>query len=730
MARDRYDLAAIGMLATTMLASPAMGQNASPAAVGADAADTIADVTVQARRRSESIEDVPASVSVLDDAEMQRLAIRDVADYTRQTPGAILIGSGPEYLNDIALRGQGGGRLGFSESSTGIYRDGIYVAGGGFGGRSYSRIDFYDLDRVEVYRGPQGALYGRNAVGGAVNVLSRKPIADTEVRGRIGYNSVDKLDTQLTLNLPLGEHVAIRAGGFYARQTGGFYTDQVTGRTIDNTLDWGGRGAIGLGLGTDTRATLTIERSRSEAPGFTSLGRNRTLDPDIFVRTGLDSIDRVTIDQTQVIGEFRHDFGTSELTVLADYKSRDGARSPADFDHYLGLRMANVQLLDAQGEAFERYGAEARWGSTGDGPLSWLAGMDFLTFVSEIYSNRTGSVTGTGPTVVSLRRQLRRQDSRENVSSYSAYGQLGFLLAPKLTLSIEARYQLDGKDFAFQQTDLDATTNETIPLTRFSRDWRRFLPTASLTWEPSDRLTIYGRVATGYRAGGFNQSPVTGFFDRVPYDPEDVTAAELGVKGRFAIGSARFRSQLATYVSWTRDVQQTTSLSAANPAFTLENVGGNRIVGAEYELTGTMPMAGGRLSGSLNVSRSRGHWDDGSSILFNGALLDLSGKVTPRARDYIVNLNGMYDHPLTGGVDLMLTASYQTAAGGWDDASLTRASQNYSIVDLSAGLRGRNWTLLGSVKNVTDKLYYIVSVGGNDYYNAPRTYGATLSFNW
>ena len=90
------------------------------------------EIIVQARRVGESIQDVPASVSVLNADSIARLAIENVADYTRQTPGAILIGSGPEYLNDIALRGQGGGRLGFSESTTGIYRDGIYVAGGGF----------------------------------------------------------------------------------------------------------------------------------------------------------------------------------------------------------------------------------------------------------------------------------------------------------------------------------------------------------------------------------------------------------------------------------------------------------------------------------------------------------------------------------------------------------------------------------------------------------------------
>lgn len=687
-------------------------------------------IIVVARKRAESIEDVPASVGVLSGDEMARLGVVDVADYTRVTPGAMLIASGPQYLNDIALRGQGGGRLGFSESTTGIYRDGIYVAGGGFGGRSYSQIDFYDIDRMEVYRGPQGALYGRNAVGGAVNVLTRKPVMKTEVRGKIGYNSVDDLDTEATVNLPVGKTVAVRLGGFYSKQTGGFYIDQVTGRIIDNTLDWGVRGAIGAGIGTDSTVYLTGEYSRSEAPGFTSLGRNKVLDADLFVRTGLDAIDRVNISQTQVIGQFTHDFGASELTVLADYKGRKGDRSAADFDHYLSINLPTAQLYDAQGELFERYGGEIRWGSKGSERFSWLAGADFLTYSSEVYSNRTGTVTGTNATAISLRRQLRRQESRETLSSYSVYGLLGYAITPRLSLTAEARFQIDAKGFRFQQIDLDPQTNETIPLTNFAQSWNRFLPTVSLNYRVGSNSSVYARVATGYRPGGFNQSPAQGFFDRVPYNPEDIVAGEVGTKVQFRIGKMIFRSQLALYYSVTKDVQQTTTLSATNPAFTLENVGDNYIYGGEFEMNAVVPLAGGRLSADFNLSGERGKWKDGASIMSAGTVINLAGRQTPRTRDYIINLNGSYDHPLGGGITGMLTASYQTAAGGYDNATLDRKSQNYSILNLSAGLRTKNWTLLGFVKNVTNDIYYTVEVGANDYYNTPRTYGATLSFKW
>lgn len=724
--------AAITALTVACAAAPAWAQASDSQESDPPAAqnDFGGEILVQARRRSETIEDVPASVSVLTDDDIERLNIRDVADYTRQTPGAILVSSGAQYLSDIALRGQGGGRLGFSESTTGIYRDGIYVAGGGFGGRSYGDIDFYDVERVEVYRGPQGALYGRSAVGGAVNVISRKPTNDLEVRAKIGYDSADQLQTSATVNLPVANTVALRIGGFYNNQKQGFHVDEVTGRYLDTQKSWGVRGILGAGIGTASTVNLTVEYSDSNAPGFTSLGQNVALDPDRFVRTGLDTTDRVEITQTQMLFDFTHDFGESELVVLANYKSRQGDRAGADFDHYSSIRSPNITLIDDQGEDFERYGGEVHWGSTGNGPLSWLIGADFQSYESKTYSYRHGTIIGSAATTTTVRRQLRLDNARETLFSYSGFGLLGYALTDRLNITAEARVQVDSKKFNFQRFDLDATTNDAIPLTFFDRSWTRFLPTVSLNYELSDSVTFYGRVATGYRPGGFNQTPAPGYFDRVPYDPEDLTQGELGVKTMFRSGGSIFRGQLALYYGETRNVQQTTTLTVTNPAFTLENVGDNRVYGAELELSAMVPLGAGTLSLSGSASTSHGSWKDGAGILYQGAVLDLSGEETPRARDYMVTLNAGLTYPLGGGVDGLFTASYQAAGGGYDDASLLRKSEAYSTADVSVGVQGENWRLLGYVKNLTNDIYRVVNVGGNNYYNTPRTWGASLSLEW
>ena len=133
-------------LAVVMAAMPgtALAQDTSVTDVG--------EVVVTSRKREERLVEVPAAVTAISAADREALVLEDLDDYLRQVPGATLVASGPEYLNDITIRGQGSGRLGFSEAATGLYRDGLYMAGGGFGGRSLGKMDYLDAAQVEVLR--------------------------------------------------------------------------------------------------------------------------------------------------------------------------------------------------------------------------------------------------------------------------------------------------------------------------------------------------------------------------------------------------------------------------------------------------------------------------------------------------------------------------------------------------------------------------------------------------
>ena len=121
-------------------------------AARAQAAGDVGEVVVTARRRAEQLRDVPAAVTAITEADRQGLVLDRMEDYLRQVQGVTLVTSGPEYLNDISIRGQGSGRVGFTETATGLYRDGLYSSGGGFGGRSLTRIDLFRSAKVATER--------------------------------------------------------------------------------------------------------------------------------------------------------------------------------------------------------------------------------------------------------------------------------------------------------------------------------------------------------------------------------------------------------------------------------------------------------------------------------------------------------------------------------------------------------------------------------------------------
>lgn len=300
------------------------------------------EVLVTARKREEVLRDVPAAVTAITEAQAETLVLDRAEDYLRQLPGATLVTSGPEYLNDITMRGQGGGRLAFSETATGLYRDGMYAAGGGFGGRTLGRMDLFDVDRVEVLRGPQGALLGRNSVGGAINVVANRP--DTELGGRLTgrYADPERTDLEAVLNLPLGDRFAVRLGGFVSDQRDGFIHNLDTGQVVDDQSYAGAR------LTAEARPTgeavlgLVWERSESEAPSFTSLGQRATridgvvLDPSASSRTGMNrrGVSEISEDVLMLRGDFA--LSWADLSVKAARTERDGARRNEDGDHFNG----------------------------------------------------------------------------------------------------------------------------------------------------------------------------------------------------------------------------------------------------------------------------------------------------------------------------------------------------------------------------------------------------------
>lgn len=711
-----------------MQTNPAFAQATEPE----DAEASVPDILVVARKREESLDDVPASVSALSATDQENLVLDGMGDYLRQTAGALLVSSGPDYLADISIRGQGGGRNGFSESATGIYRNGIFVAGGGFGGRSFSRLDYFDNARVEVYRGPQGALYGRNAVGGAVNVVSNRPNMDLGLASSVEYGAADRFKFEGIVNGALVEdRVAVRLGGLVIDQRGGDITDVNTGKTLDDQKYEGGRAQILAKLGSGWEARLTYELYSSEAAGFSALGQRlatglpagRVSDPGPYLRNA-SRVGRVKINDKTFYAELDGDLGFASLSAVYVRKDREGRRFNEDLDHFLGLEgLAGVDLIANQNEDFKRDGAEIRLSSNSNSPLTWLVGADWQDTVSDAVTFNGGSVPATSS--AALRSQaVRRDTALEKLTSWSIFGSLDYAISNRFSAGVELRFQRDEKDFRFQRVDL-----VTGPVQTSNPVWKEVLPVASVRYKLGDDSQIFARYATGFRPGGFNQGITN--LAQLEYDPEKAQSFELGVKGR--IPDLRMRFGVVGYYTITDEMQVVTAASATDTTFTLVNVPGAKQWGAEAELSGIITLGQGRLNYSLSAATQDGRFDNGSTVIITGRTVDISGARVNRARDLTLNLSAFYSHPLWDGVDIVFGGSLRTESGGYENATggtadvSARKLEGFTVLDARVSLKGESWQLSAFGKNLTDRTYILQNVNGNNYYNERARYGVELS---
>lgn len=466
----------------------ALAELLTAGAVHAQAAGDVGEVVVTARRRAEQLRDVPAAVTAITEADRQGLVLDRMEDYLRQIQGVTLVTSGPEYLNDISIRGQGSGRVGFTETATGLYRDGLYNSGGGFGGRSLTRMDLFDNARVEVLRGPQGALFGRNAVGGAVNVISNAPRSEFGGTATVRRSDPDRTDLEAIVNLPLGDKLAARLGGFISDQHDGFIVNTTTGDFTDTQNSKGAR----LTLEARPSAKVTLgamaEYYDSSAPGFTGLARSPTLDAGPDIRANQNRQGRTDIKEKGFSLRADVDLDWADVALRASHRDRDGARTNEDDDHFVGLSLSDVapgaavsypDYSRAQFEDYRRDVAQVTFASKKGGRVSWLVGVEYLNSKDHVVTEPldcpayTGAAlaatpgcfvgtaaAGAATTFSAAARQAGRgtmnhDTFNEKVDSISLFGAIEAKLAERWLLGLELRAQHDSRDYDFERWSED-----------------------------------------------------------------------------------------------------------------------------------------------------------------------------------------------------------------------------------------------------------------------------------
>jgi iron complex outermembrane recepter protein len=580
------------------MASPAFGQEATEEDEGA-----IRDIVVTAQRREENIQDVPVAVTALDSIALSQSAVEDIRDLAGRVPSLVVdnVNAGPSAAA-ISIRGISFEDIEKSfDPAVGVVVDGVFI-----GTNTGQLLDAFDLESVEVLRGPQGTLFGRNTIGGVINLRRSRPTGEFGVKASVGYAEFNSIRGRLTVNTPeIGNVLALK--GFVAwDKTDGYLRNVTLNRRAgkDNTLS--------LGLTAQVKpsdnitALLTYEhfrqRSETQTASVSETGKDTIClaipgPGGILIRpfapaNQCDRISRgdslyqvfgnietpVTYDADRLSGEITVGLGDFELVSITGYqKSDESVRQ--DFDS------TSFNFFDTlRNQDYEQFSQEIRLAGDISDQINVLLGAYY--FDSSYFLVQTTNL-GFIPRTITQRSGV---DSK----SYAGFADVKFKLSDRLTIGGGGRYTRDKKSFV---SNYALNTTGACPVGVFGitaadcvgrESFGKFTYRASADFKLGDNQLIYASYSTGFRSGSFNGRAATPAA-RGPYRPELVKAFEVGLKADWL--DRRLRTNLALfttdYTNKQEEIVEATPppFNAINPQQTVvRNAASARINGLELEV--------------------------------------------------------------------------------------------------------------------------------------------------
>lgn len=774
---NRKIAALSGVAALALLAQPGLAQQAAPAPAPA-AADSeqdgtgLADIVVTAERRSESLQRTALAVSAITGDDLTKSGVTDAAGIGRLVPALQVQPSGGS--TSFFLRGVGtqSGNS-FAENAVSFNFNGVFVS------RPTAPAGaFYDLQRVEVVKGPQGTLYGRNATGGAINVLPNRPKLE-ELSGDImlEYGNYDAKKGAGAINIPLGSTVALRLATQIVDRNGYLsdgYDDERgeaarASLLIQPSSDWSmllvgdyfkqhGKGSGEVLIPTATFAAPALDQrvGGSDPRSVAAIGAYAatvTAPPFCggaggFVRSGCiltpgtDGYQDIRFWGVSATVEGNMGFG--KLTVIPAYR-----RTEADYRTYLPGFLGQVR------DDSDQMSLEVRLSSNAEQRLRYVLGLFYFNEAQD-----TDNYFSQG------KLSTTRFTPRLKTESKAVFGQLTYDLAPTLRLVAGGRYTKETKSQVTSSAagGLPGVINPPLgPSFRGDLAFEKFTWKAGVEWDAGPRSLVYANVATGFKTGGFFvASPPDNTFA-----PERLTAYTLGTKNRFL--DNRLQVNLEAFY-WDYKDQQVTfvgGVRAGNGIFaqggTTVNAGKSRMYGAELELQ-FAPTKADRLA--ANIQYLDGKYDSLLTANFSntGAALptgctvvgsrlanpgvnnarfydtDCSGKPTVQSPKWTANLN--YEHTFALGGDLGLTAGARTSLSSsyYLNVNFQENERQGAFMTSDAYLTlegpGRAWSLTGFINNIEDKVIF-ARTGNRPVLNfsyatlrPPRTYGVRVGYRF
>lgn len=726
------------------LVAGGLPQRAQAQAAG-EAVD-VGEVLVTARKREERLRDVPVAASVLDVEGLQaRGGVSDVQTLLATVPGLRYFNTSTPANSEISLRGAGTSRGTSAEAAVGLYRNGAYIGGGGnLGGRNFASADLFDIGRVEVLRGTQGALYGRNAVGGSINVISATPTQNYSGFADLKYGfENNRTQLQVVFNAPLSDSVAIRLGASGVKQTKGFfyapfvdqYHDDEDSSLIRGQIRYEKDGLVINLLGENQIATIpglfyTYAIKPNAAAGY-PLG----LFGDKY-KSDWNTPPGAKQNVATVNLAVSYDMGWASIDSTSNYRRR---KSLSNFDSdatnpvALAAQRArgNQLLLTDTNQGNENHNvAEILFqdvhltGAEVNG-LTWLVGAEALQI-----KQRQANYTTRTPTAAN-RSTGNYTPTFAKISSVGVYGSVGYQVTEQLNVEAEGRYSKDKREVETNRFDrltgAVVTTGARLITSASSKpDSAIFNLTAG--YKPTSMWLVYGKVGTGVRAGGFNTAAGDPR-QPIPIPPafgdEKSTTYELGAKGNITpdiyVTGAVYRSNINDFL-----VQQDNGCLATNPVCPVSstsfliNGGKAEVNGVEADVTMRFEVMGGRLRVNANAARQKGKVVAGR---FKGAQ-------TPQTPVWNGSFNLDYRHDLVAGFRGFGNVTYSFQKGGVQEIEQTPKLHDSYGVDARVGIENGKVEVALYATNLTDYDYIIFESDTVRRWNQPRLFGAQIRYQW
>lgn len=734
MATSRGRLALFLTSSAGALVAAALPAGAQEAAPPAGAAPQV--IVVTAQRRDQELQDVPITLTAFDAEEILDARIQEVQDVVTRTPG-LNFDAFPSGQPRLTVRGIGSSDRGAAgDPSAGVFLDDIFL-----GRPSMIAFDAFDVQRIEVLKGPQGTLYGRNVVGGAINVIPTRPDLDAlgaSVEATAG--NFGRADVAGYVNAPLVEGVAaIRASGSIRTHDG--YTDNLTtGGRMDDQDTRSARVQF-LAEPTDTlRFSLTADTTtdRASGPGkhVSGVEEGSPLSAFWTVNTDRDVTEseydgQQDRDTWGLRGQAEWDLPFATLNYLVGHRRSDYKLADYDFDGTPRDASSRISIAGDNLETSSMTSQELRLMSPSDSRIAWVTGLYLYnadTQRDDVLNLAIPDFDGEfsfedGGTEGLLLTEIYHQDAE--VESRAIYGDVTVPVGDKLNITAGVRYTEDEKTYSVDNLDSDATfrANEDIDATN-TADWSATTWRAGADYHFTDDQMAYVMVSRGFKSGGFQETPENQLDASTPFDPEFATQYEIGTRSTFLGGRVIWNNTLYTMKYEDLQVRETDGLNI----FTTN---------ADATINGYETLVALDLSAGFELNASYAFTD----ATFDSYVLpssDYTGNRLTRTPEHKVILSPSWTHEFGSGSELKFSADYQYESDIWDDASNTGNEYRdpTHVVDARAvytSARG-DWSLSVWGKNLTDELtttHQVTFLGGTfASYNPPPTYGATIRWTY